>query len=241
MKDQDRCERSHAPSPDPSHTCPLDDLVDDNGPSDIGDPKQCERSQVPSPSPSRARPSGDVDNDDDNPFDSDAGDPKLWDLHVGLKPLLLDGETSDGEDNIEGNLPYRGAKEVNSTMINMMVELSNCDEGIMEWLPASERKRVEAKKKGIVSFWDVNVRKTYHAIRKEKGPLPWAQYCLQVGTNATMAPPCPCNKESDKTHQAYVYQCHCLSMWRNCSTMRTAACVTSSGIVSLMMLVSFTP
>ena len=206
MKDQDRCERSHVPSPDPSRACPLDDLVDDNGPSNTGDPKQREWSQVPSPSPSHAHPSGDIDDDDDDPFDSDAGDPKLWDLHAGLKPSPLDEEASDGEDDIEGDLPYGGAKEVNSMMIDMMVELSDCDEGDMEWLPASQRKKVEARKKGIVSFRDANVRKTYHAIRKEKDPLPWARYCLQVGTNATTAPPCPRDEESDKTHRAYVHQ-----------------------------------
>jgi hypothetical protein len=127
-----------------------------------------------------------------------------------LKPSLLDKKASDGEDDIEGDLPYGGVKEVNSMMINMMVELSDCDEGDMEWLSASQQKKVEAKKKGIekgiVSFWDANVRKTYHAIRKEKGPLPWAQYCLQVSTNTMTAPPCPCDEESDKTHQAYVHQ-----------------------------------
>ena len=205
MKGQDRCERSHAPSPDPSHACPLDGLDDDNGPSDTGDPKQHEQSQAPSPSPSHAHPSGDVD-DDDDPFDSDAEDPKLRDLRAGLKPSPLDGETLDGEDDIEGNLPYGGVKEVNTTMIDMMVKLSDCDEGDMEWLPASEQKRVDARKKGIVSFWGANARITYHAKRKEKGPLPWAQYCLQVGTNTTMAPPCPRDKESDKTHRAHVHQ-----------------------------------
>jgi len=206
MKDQDRCERSYVPSPDPSRARPLDDLVDDNGPSDTGDPKQREWSQAPSPSPSHTRPLGDVDNDDDDPFDSDAGDPKLWDLHAGLKLSPLDEEASDGEDDIEGDLPYGGAKEVNSMMIDMMVELSDCDEGDMEWLLASQWKKVEAKKKGIVSFRDGNVRKTYHAIRKEKGPLPWARYCLQVSTNAMTAPPCPRDEESDKTHQPYVHQ-----------------------------------
>ncbi len=53
---------------------------------------------------------------------------------MGLKPSPLDGETSDGEDDIEGDLPYGGVKEVNSTMIDMMVELSDCDEGDMELL-----------------------------------------------------------------------------------------------------------
>ena len=48
-----------------------------NSPSDTGDPKQREQSQVPSLSPSHAHPLGDVDDDNDNPFDLDAGDPKL--------------------------------------------------------------------------------------------------------------------------------------------------------------------
>jgi len=80
---------------------------------------------------------GDINNDDDDPFDLDAGDPKLWDLHVGLKVAALDKKASDGEDDIEGDLPYGGVKEVNSMMIDMMVELSDCDEGDMEWLSAS--------------------------------------------------------------------------------------------------------
>jgi hypothetical protein len=194
-KGQDRRERSRAPSPSPSRAAspspshaaspspscarPLNDLDDDNGPSDTGDPER-KRDQVPSPGPSRARPAGDVDDDDDEPFDSDAGDPKLLrDLHAGLKPTpldeaALDEEVSDEEGEIEDDLPYGADKEVNSGMVDMMLELGDCNEDDMEWLPAKERKKVDARKRGIVSTQDANVRKTYQAVRKEKDPLPWA-------------------------------------------------------------------
>ncbi len=166
---------------------------------------------MPSPSLSHARPSGDVDNNDDKPFDSDAGDLKsVRDLHVGLKPMPLDEVASDEaasdevvsdeEGEIESDVPYGGEKEVNSPMIDMMVKLGDCKEHNMEWLPAKERKKVEARKKGTVSFQDANDRDTYHAIRKEKDPLPWARCCLQVSTSATMAPTCSHNKESNKTY-----------------------------------------
>jgi len=149
------------PSQSLSCTHPLNDLNDNNGHSDTEDPK-CERSQAPSPSPSHAHPSGDVDNNDNEPFDLDAGDPKsLWDLHMGLKPMPLDevalNEASDEvaldeEGEIESDVPYGAEKEVNGPMINMMVELGDCDERNMEWLPAKERKKVMARKKGTVSF-----------------------------------------------------------------------------------------
>ncbi len=138
----------------------MDDLDDDNGPSDTGDPKH-EQSQVPSPSPSHACPLGDADNNDDNPLNLDAEDtPGLWELHVGLKPLLLpeDRETSDDKGEIKDDLSYGVDKEVNSTMINMMVELGDHDEHDVEWLPAKEQKIIKARKKGVVSSQDVNVR-----------------------------------------------------------------------------------
>ena len=114
----------------------------------------------------------------------DAGDPKsLWDLHTGLKPMPLDevalNEASDEvaldeEGEIESDVPYGAEKEVNGPMINMMVELGDCDEHNMEWLLAKEQKKVMARKKGAISFYDANDWNTYHAVREEKDPLPWA-------------------------------------------------------------------
>ena len=108
---------------------------------------------MPSPSPSCAHPWGDVDNDNDDPIDSDAEDPEyLWDICAGLKPspldvAMLDAATldaatldteMDNEGDIEDNLPYGVEKEVNSVMVDMMVELGDCDDHNMEWLPVKE-------------------------------------------------------------------------------------------------------
>jgi len=91
-----------------------------------------------------------------------AEDPKsLWDLHTGLKPMpldevalneALDEAALDEEGEIESDVPYGAEKEVNGPMINMMVKLGDCDKRDMEWLPAKERKKVMARKKGTVSF-----------------------------------------------------------------------------------------
>jgi hypothetical protein len=84
---------------------------------------------------------------------SNTGDPELWDPNVGSKPSLQDNWRLDGEVEVEEDLPYGGAKEVNSAMIDMMIELGNYDdEHDGEWLPVKEWLRLEAKKKGIVSF-----------------------------------------------------------------------------------------
>ena len=114
----------------------------------------------------------------------DAGDPKsLWDLYMGLKPMLLDEvaldealdeAVLDEEGEIKSDVPYGAEKEVNGPMIDMMVELGDCDERNMEWLLAKEQKKVMARKKGAVSFQDANDWNTYHAVREEKDPLPWA-------------------------------------------------------------------
>ncbi len=63
----------------------------------------------------------------------------------------------------------------------------------------------------------------------------WDEFCITTAylTNLTAMP-----MLSGKT--PYELWCHCLSMWINCSTMRTTARATSSGIVSHMMPVSYT-
>ena len=100
---------------------------------------------------------GDVDNDDDEPFDSDAEDLKsLWDLHIGLKPMPLDEAALDEKGKIESNVPYGAEKEVNGLIIDMMVKLGDCDKCDIEWLPDKEQKKVMARKRGTVSFQDVN-------------------------------------------------------------------------------------
>ena len=109
-----------------------------------------ERAGAPSPGPSCARRLDGVDEGDSDP--SDTGDPELWDPNAGLKPSPQDDWGLDGEVEVEEDLPYGGAREMNSAMIDMMVELGDYDEHDGEWLPAKERSRLEAKKKGKVSF-----------------------------------------------------------------------------------------
>ena len=84
---------------------------------------------------------------DDEDNSSDIGNPRLWDAHAGMKPSWLDGCASDGEVD---DLPHGGAKELNSTMIEMMLNLGDYDKRNNEWLPPKERIKLEARKKGII-------------------------------------------------------------------------------------------
>ena len=111
-----------------------------------------------------------VDDDNDNP--SDTGDPKLWDPHAGLKPSQLDGRASDGEVEIEDDLPYEGAKELNGVMIDMMLDLGDYDKCDREWLPPKEWKKLVARKKGSQHFEDVNIKTLTKIIRQEEVSLP---------------------------------------------------------------------
>jgi hypothetical protein len=63
-----------------------------------------------------------------------------------LKPSEEDGDTSDGEVNVEDDLPYGTAFEVNNAMVKMIVNLE--DKGDLDWLPFAERRKLEMKKKG---------------------------------------------------------------------------------------------
>jgi len=80
--------------------------------------KQKSQSSILDPSPSHSHstcPSDEVAllggveviNDDKEP---DTGDPTLWDPHVGMKPLQLNGCASDGELKLEDEVPYASAK-----------------------------------------------------------------------------------------------------------------------------------
>jgi len=126
-----------------------------------------ERSNAPSPSPPRACPLENVDDDDDP---SDTGNPELWDPHAGLKPSRLDGCASDGEVEIEDDLPYGGARELNGAMVDMMLDLGDYDERDLDWLPPKEQRKLEARKKGSQLVEDVNIEST-HQDNQERGRL----------------------------------------------------------------------
>jgi hypothetical protein len=106
--------------------------------------------------------------DDDDP--SDTGNPELWDPHAGLKPSRLDGCASDGEVEIKDDLPYGGARELNSAMVDMMLNLGDYDERDLDWLPPKEQRKLEARKKGSQLVEDVNIEST-HQDNQERGRL----------------------------------------------------------------------
>lgn len=86
------------------------------------------------------------DEPSDGGDESDTGPAELWDPHTGLKPSELDGEASDGDVDIEDDLPYGGALEVNDAMIEMIIELEDARD--LDWLPPAERKKLAKLKKG---------------------------------------------------------------------------------------------
>jgi hypothetical protein len=139
-----RQERLCAPSPSPSHApSPSPSRAPSLSPSRAPSPS---RSWAPSPSPSRSQP--ELDDIDNNSEESDTGAPKLWDPHAGLKPLKLDGHVSDADIEMEEDLPPGGEKEVRASMVEMMVDLEQRDDG--EWLPPRLRKRT-TRKTGMIS------------------------------------------------------------------------------------------
>ena len=105
------------------------------------------RSYAPSPSPPCVQLSeADSINTDS---ESDTGALDLWDPHASLKPLELNGCALDADIEMEDDLPSRGDWEVSASMVNMMVNLEERDDG--EWLPPRLRKKIEARKTGIIS------------------------------------------------------------------------------------------
>ena len=88
----------------------------------------------------------DINNDSE---ESDTSTLKLWDPHASLKPLELDSCASDADVKMEDDLPSGGDREVSASMANIMVDLEEHDGG--QWLPPRLRKKIEARKTGIIS------------------------------------------------------------------------------------------
>jgi hypothetical protein len=132
-----------------------------------------EQSRAPSPGPSCLQPAESDGVDVDS--ESDTGAPDSWDPHAGLKPSEMDGCASDADVEMEDELPPGGEEEVNAAMVELMIKLEGCDERDEEWLPPKEKRKVMARKKGMISFAP---RPRYQGdlptFREKKGPLPWA-------------------------------------------------------------------
>jgi len=94
------------------------------------------------------------------------GDPTLWDPHAGMKPSKLDNCASNGELELEDELPYRGTIEVNDPMLNMMFDL--CDDD--KWLPLREQIKADTRIKGKFAHPSQEIRDTHWCQGKRKTP-----------------------------------------------------------------------
>ena len=82
-------------------------------------------------------------------LESDTGALNLWDPHAGLKPSVVDDWALDADVELEDDLSPGGDKKVSASMVNMMADLEEREGG--EWLPPRVRKKIKARKTGIIS------------------------------------------------------------------------------------------
>ncbi len=105
---------------------------------------------APSPGPSHLWPAKSDGVDVDS--ESDTSVPDSWDPHVGLKLSEMDGCASDANVKMEDELPPGGEEKVNMAMVELIIKLEGCDKRDEEWLPPKEKRKVMARKKGMISF-----------------------------------------------------------------------------------------
>ena len=108
------------------------------------------QSHASSPGPSHLQPAESDGVDVDSESDTGASD--SWDPHSGLKPSKMDGCALDANVEMEDELPSEGEEEVNAAMVNLMIDLEGCDERDKEWLPPREKRKLMARKRGMISF-----------------------------------------------------------------------------------------
>lgn len=94
----------------------------------------------------------------------DTRDLTLWDLPVGMKPSKLDDCASDGELELEDNLPYGGMIKVNNPMLDIMFDL--CDDD--KWLPLREWIKADTRIKGKFARPSQEIKDTHWCQGKRK-------------------------------------------------------------------------
>jgi hypothetical protein len=93
---------------------------------------------------------------------------------MGLKPSALDDCASNADIEMENDLPYGEECEMSSTMINMMVDLNDCDTRDMDWLPLKEQRKIADRKTGMISFTSrLKIQDDLLVFREKKEPLSW--------------------------------------------------------------------
>ena len=70
---------------------------------------------------------------------------------MGLKPSALNDQGSDADIEMEDDLPYGEDNELIGVMVDMMLDLDDCDVRDMEWLPPREQRKLAARKTGMFS------------------------------------------------------------------------------------------
>jgi hypothetical protein len=142
-----------------------------------GHKRPAEPSPNPSPELSCDQPQDDADTDDDT------GAPEEWDPHAGLKPSPFDNCGSDADIEFEDVLPYGAEQKISSIMVDMMVDLDDCDARDLEWLPPAEQRKLALRKTGMVNSASKLKPEDLLVFREKKVPLSWARCHCKVGTN----------------------------------------------------------
>lgn len=90
--------------------------------------------------------------EDDFDADADVEELCLQDLHAGMKPSPLDDDVSEDEEgfDLDKPLPMDGDAEVHESMVDMFESLEGDDPRDFDWLPAKERKKIQARKTGMI-------------------------------------------------------------------------------------------
>ena|SRR5260221_9236233 len=107
--------------------------------------------------------------------DNNISAPDIWDSHVGLKPLALDDCAFNADIEMEDDLSYEGKSEMSSKMIDMVVDLDDCNVQDVDWLPLKEQRKIANKKIGIISFTlRLKIQDDLQVFREKKEPLSWS-------------------------------------------------------------------
>ena len=138
----------------------------------------------------------DIDGGDANRLNSE-----VWDSDSGLKPLQSDGNESDDDIEVEDMLPEEANEEIQGAMVDLMVELEDCDVRDFEWLPPKLRKRVVPKKIGMISFTARVMRELTMGSRRAEAALSWPRCPCKVGAHTATPQAHSCDEKSNETHR----------------------------------------
>ena len=99
----------------------------------------------------------------------------LWNPHAGMKPSRLDDFASDGELELEDELPYGGTIKENDPMVNIMADLG--DNG--EWLPWNEWVKKDARITGKIVCFRAMIWRVLTHVKGNGKSIPMGPMLLQ--------------------------------------------------------------